>query len=86
MSNEMVARVADAIRSAQARPHTDRDVAKAAIKAMRRPNAKMLAAAGKALSPGRRPTDEWISVNAKHGLRYRAMIDAALPSDEEETP
>lgn len=79
MSREMIARVAAAIRNAQARPHTEEDVARAAIEAMRKPNSKMLSAASKALSPGRRPTDEWISVSAKHGLRYRAMIDAALP-------
>lgn len=57
--------------------------ARAAIEAMRDPTPKMLAAAGKALSPDRRPTDKWISVKAKHGLRYRSMIDAALsPSVE----
>jgi len=58
------------------------EYARAAIEAMRKPTPKMLSAAGKALSPGRRPTEEWISVNAKHGVRYRAMIDAALEEDK----
>lgn len=54
------------------------NMARAAIEAMRDPTPKMIGAAGKALSPGRRPTEAWVSVNAKHGIRYRAMIDEAL--------
>ena len=57
--------------------------ARAAIEAMRDPAPKMLAAACKALSPERRPTDKWISVKAKHGLRYRSMIDAALSQQKD---
>lgn len=53
-------------------------VALDAIEAMRKPSAKMLRAASKSMSPGRRPTEEWVSDRAKHGIRYRAMIDAAL--------
>lgn len=48
------------------------------LKIIRQPTPKMLRAAGKALSPDRRPTPKRISVKAKHGLRYRAMIDAAI--------
>jgi len=54
----------------------------AAIKAMRIPDRKMLDAASRAMSPGRRPTEKRVSVRAKHGIRYRAMIDAALEGTE----
>lgn len=53
-------------------------MARAAIEAMRKPSPKMLRAAGAALSPGKRPTEKRVSERAKHGIRYRAMIDAAL--------
>ena len=52
--------------------------ARAAIEAMREPDAKMLNAACAAMSPGKRPTPKRVSVKAKHGIRYRAMIDEAL--------
>lgn len=54
------------------------DLGRAAIEAMRRPSNKMLKAAAKAMSPGKRPTQEWVSGSAKHGIRYRAMIDEVL--------
>jgi hypothetical protein len=56
--------------------------ARAAIKAMRMPTPKMLRAAGKAMSPEKRPTKKRVGAKAKHGIRYRAMIDAALKGDE----
>lgn len=49
-----------------------------AIKAMRHPTPKMLKAACAAMSPEKRPTPKTVSVRAKHGIRYRAMIDEAL--------
>lgn len=55
-----------------------RMMARAAIEAMRIPSAKMLKAACKSMSPERRPTPDRVTVKAKHGIRYRAMIDAAL--------
>lgn len=54
------------------------EAAAEAIDAMRKPTPKMLRAAGAALSPGKRPTEKRVSERAKHGIRYRAMIDAAL--------
>lgn len=53
-----------------------------AIKAMRKPDKHMIHAAAKAMSPGRRPTPERVSVAEKHAIRYRAMIDAALTDTE----
>lgn len=61
----------------------DIGAAKAAIAAMREPNSKMLRAAEAAMSPGKRPTQKRVSVRAKHGIRYRAMIDAALSESTE---
>lgn len=55
-----------------------RRIARAAIEAMRMPDTRMLKAAGAAMSPGKRPTQNRVSERAKHGIRYRAMIDAAL--------
>jgi hypothetical protein len=55
-----------------------RRVARAAIGAMREPTVKMRQAASKAMSPGKRPTAEWMSNGEKHATRFRAMIDAAL--------
>jgi hypothetical protein len=52
--------------------------ARAAITAMRTPTPKMLKAAKAAMSPGKRPTQNRVGCKAKHGIRYRAMIDAAL--------
>lgn len=42
-----------------------------------RPNARMLRAAGAAMSPGKRPTLRWVSNKQKHKIRYQAMLDAA---------
>lgn len=53
-------------------------VAVAAIEAMRAPNSKMCRAAGAAMSPDKRPTQKRVSHKAKHAIRYRAMIAAAL--------
>lgn len=58
------------------------NMARAAIEAMRRPDTKMLRAACAAMSPGKRPTQRRVSERAKHGIRYRAMIDAALQGAE----
>jgi len=60
------------------------EAANAAIKAMRIPDRKMLDAASRAMSPGRRPTEKRVSVRAKHGIRYRAMIDAALTEKDKD--
>jgi hypothetical protein len=40
------------------------------------PTNKMLQAAAKAMSPEKRPTQEWVSVKAKHAIRYKAMVEA----------
>lgn len=45
---------------------------------LRDPTKQMLCAAAKALSPSRGPIKGWISVQAKHRLRFQAMIEAAL--------
>ena len=57
--------------------------ARAAIEAMREPDGRMLDAAGKAMSPAKRPTQKFVSVKRKHKIRYQAMIDAALRADGE---
>lgn len=44
------------------------------------PTKEMLRAAAKAMSPAKRPTQEWMSVSAKHSVRYSAMIRAFLES------
>jgi len=49
-----------------------------AIEAMMEPTNGMLGEAAKAMSPGRRPTPEFVSVNQKHKIRYQAMIRKAL--------
>jgi hypothetical protein len=41
------------------------------------PSAPMIRAACRSMSPGRRPTEEWVPNSVKHGIRYRAMLDAA---------
>jgi hypothetical protein len=56
--------------------------ARSAIEAMRTPTPKMLRAAGKAMSPEKRPTKKRVGCKAKHGIRYRAMIDAALKTSK----
>lgn len=83
--SSMVERVARAI-SASHYPDKDADVmwrhmipdARAAIQAMRVPTPLMFRAAARAMSQGHRPTEKRVGVKAKHGIRYRAMIDAAL--------
>jgi len=52
--------------------------ARAAIEAMLEPTNGMLGEAAKAMSPGKRPTPEFVSVNQKHKIRYQAMIRKAL--------
>lgn len=46
------------------------------------PTKGMIHAAAKALSPGRRPTQDWVSVNKKHAIRYSAMIEAWIEERE----
>jgi hypothetical protein len=87
--DEMVKRVAAAIQRHQTEFGPDYEgMARAAIEALRQPNRKMLRAAAKAMSPGRRPTQARVGCMAKHGIRYRAMIDAALgePNDAGASP
>ena len=48
------------------------------------PTKEMLRAAAKAMSPAKRPTQEWMSVSAKHSVRYSAMIRAFLKEPAEE--
>ena len=65
----------------------DGDDAEAAIQAYlsessqvlvpREATTKMLNAAAKAMSPGKRPCEEFVSNSVKHGIRYEAMISAA---------
>lgn len=54
------------------------DLARVALVAMMDPTPKMLGEAAKAMSPGKRPTQEWVSVQDKHKIRYQAMIRKAL--------
>ena len=54
--------------------------AKIALEAMRTPTPKMLRAACAAMSRSKRPTQNHVGCKAKHGIRYRAMIDEALKS------
>jgi hypothetical protein len=51
---------------------------RAVIEAIRQPTPKMLKAASAAMSVGKRPTQKRVSCKAKHGIRYRAMIDVLL--------
>lgn len=44
------------------------------VVAPKEPTRKMIKAACAAMSPGKRPTSEWVSVQAKHKIRYQAMI------------
>lgn len=37
----------------------------------------MIKAACASMSPGKRPTPDWVPVTKKHQIRYRAMIEAA---------
>lgn len=79
----MIERVARAIcRSMESDPDEHwrvyEDEARAAIEAMSAPTPKMCRAACAAMSPGKRPTPNRVSHKAKHAIRYRAMIQAAL--------
>lgn len=42
-----------------------------------KPTKDMIKAACASMSPGNRPTKEWVSVAKKHHIRYQAMIKAA---------
>lgn len=83
-NNEMIERVAKAIRDTNANTvgltftELSEAMARAAIEAMRDPINPMLHAAAKAMSPDFRPTLDYVSTKQKHRIRYRAMIDAAL--------
>lgn len=48
----------------------------------REPTEAMLKAAAKALSPAKRPTQEWMSVKEKHRYRYRMMVKAYEGGEE----
>lgn len=84
----MLERVARAIAEVEMGVASDddffREHAIAAVKAMREPDNAMLHEAAKALSPGRRPTPERVSVKQKHAIRYRAMIDSILATQPQE--
>ena len=54
------------------------DIARAALIAILEPSNDMLGAAAKAMSPGKRPTPDFVSVKEKHKIRYQAMIRKAL--------
>jgi hypothetical protein len=41
------------------------------------PTKLMIKAACASMSPGKRPTPEWVSNPEKHKIRYRAMIKAS---------
>lgn len=66
---------------AQSEMETCRQRARTVMEAIRKPNNAMLKAACAAMSPGKRPTQKRVSCKAKHGIRYRAMIDAALEGE-----
>lgn len=57
------------------------DLARVALVAMLDPTPKMLGEAAKAMSPGKRPTPEFVSVKEKHRIRYQAMIRSALEDE-----
>lgn len=42
----------------------------------REPTTRMLSAAAKAMSPGNRPTPDFVSNSQKHKIRYQAMVAA----------
>jgi hypothetical protein len=52
------------------------------LKAIRQPTPKMLCAACAAMSLAKRPTQARVGNKAKHGIRYRAMIDALIGEDD----
>jgi hypothetical protein len=41
------------------------------------PTHEMTRAAARAMSPGHRPTQEWVSARVKHIIRFQAMVEAA---------
>lgn len=41
------------------------------------PTQEMTRAAAKAMSPGHRPTEDWVSNRVKHIIRFQAMVEAA---------
>ena len=47
------------------------------------PTGAMLRAACAAMSPGKRPTQDWVPVKEKHKIRYRAMIGAVTNGDNQ---
>lgn len=59
-----------------------RDEARFVLGYLRKPTTAMLNAACAAMSPGKRPTPQRVSAKAKHGIRYCAMINAALRDDK----
>lgn len=83
MSQTMIKRVAkaieklDKIRGEYAGLAYD-DIARVAMMAMLDPTNDMLGEAAKAMSPGKRPTPDFVSVKEKHRIRYQAMIRKAL--------
>jgi hypothetical protein len=48
------------------------------VYALRHPSKKMLDAMGKAMSPARRPTEEFVPVREKHRIRFLAAVNALL--------
>ena len=52
--------------------------AQAVLLELRKADRKMMRAMCGAMSPGKRPTPQRVSENAKHGILFRAAIDAAL--------
>ena len=48
------------------------------LKEAKRHSEQTVDAAAKAMSPEKRPTQEWVSCGQKHKIRYQAMIDEAL--------
>lgn len=49
----------------------------------RKPTKAMLRAAEKAMSPGKRPTQDWMTNRQKHAYRYEMMIKAYLEETNE---
>jgi hypothetical protein len=56
-------------------------VIRAILAELREPSKQMLKAACKSMSPDRRPTPEWVTVNAKHRIRFQAMLDSITEED-----
>jgi hypothetical protein len=83
--DELVAKVAEAFdtQSYHLMPYDEiyPSMAKVALaivyEAMIDPDNKMIRAASKAMSPGKRPTPEWLPSSDKHAYRFMAMIEAS---------